>query len=303
MTSALLIRGRVGLGDQIYQRAIVRELTTRYNVYLETPWPQLVRDLPIRCVKRPTTLRTQAKNAARPDAVWYTPPSGLKPVVAGYAGHSGTMLAGFCATLGVNPARITFDLPAFERFSFPRPYVVVRPATIRKEWPAAARNPLPQYLRYATEAVRDKFAVISVADLDPAHEWPLEPLPHADVSFHRGELPVERLMALIAGASGVITGVGWALPAAVAYRVPLFAIFGGCGQHDGPSRVFDPRMPTGSVTNAIPERLCMCANRQHDCDKRIATLGFQVEQWALGLRPRSEASMAAGVGSGVPTAG
>lgn len=290
----LLIRGPVGLGDTIYLRAALREVMDRHDVYVETVWPQLFGGLPIKCVRRATRLRTQEKNAARPDLQWSAQPHGIPQQRVHYVGTKGTMLAGMFAALGAQPARITFDLPAFPLFpTRRRPYVVIRPATLRREWSAAARNPRPEYLALAADRLRADFDVVSVADLAPGIEWPVGDLPYADERFHAGELQVERLMALVAGAAGVVGGVGWAVPAAVAYRVPLFLIYGGCGQHDGPARIFDPRMPTGNVHHALPDRFCLCSDRAHACNKTIATIAQQVEDWTVGLVARRAAAVAA----------
>lgn len=289
----LLIRGRQGLGDCIYSRSVIREVVEQFDVYLETPWPQIFGGLPIKCVRRPTVLRTQEKNAKRGDLTWYVPPTGIEPKVVHYAGSKGTMLEGLCATLGVRPPVLTFDLPTFAPWPGKRPYVVVRPATVRREWPASSRNPRPDYLALAADRLREHFDVVSVADLVPNVEWPVLPLPYADETFHAGELAVEQLMALVQGAAGMVAGVGWAVPAAVAYRTPLFLIYGGSGQHDGRHRIFDSRMPSENVHHAIPDRFCLCANRSHSCDKRISTIERQVDQWAMGLAARGSPAMAA----------
>lgn len=284
-----LLRGRQGLGDNIYQRAVVRELAANCSVYLETPWPQFYRDLPrVNCVRPLTPLRTQRKNVERRDIRWHLPPAGARPKAIGYAATRGSMLQGFCDSAGVALARVTFDLPTFgPTRPRARPYVVLRPATVRNEWPAPARNPDPAYIALAADVLREDFDVVSVADLAPGAEWALDPLPYADERHHAGELDVEALLALVQGAAGVVGGVGWAVPAALAYRVPLFLIYGGSGQHDGPGRIFDPRLPTGQVHHAIPDRFCMCANRGHACDKTITDIDAQVRQWAVGLRARA----------------
>ena len=56
--------GMHGLGDNIYQRAHVRQAVANGSeIYLTTPWPQLYADLPgVRCVRPNSHLRTQAKN-------------------------------------------------------------------------------------------------------------------------------------------------------------------------------------------------------------------------------------------------
>jgi hypothetical protein len=272
---------------------VLRELTKTHEVWLSTPWPQLVADLPVRCVRIETALRTQVRNMAQV-ANWATPPRGLTAHPVTYTGRAGTMLQGLCDALGVQTDRLTFDLPAFAPDRKRPPYIVIRPATLRTEWPAASRNPLPEYLAVAAERLRKDFHIVSVADLKPGVEWPVLPLPYADETLHAGELGVEQLLALIAGAAGVVGGVGWLVPAAVAYRVPLFLIYGGWGRDNGPDRIFDARMPAGLVHEAIPERFCRCADRNHACDRRIGDIEGQLEQWAVGLSARRAPAMAAG---------
>jgi len=272
------VAGMKGLGDNIYQRAVIRELAASHEVWLSTPWPQFYADLPVHCVRLDTALRTQARNVAKVTN-WARPPRSLLPRQASYAGRRGTMLQGLCDALGVQPGRLTFDLPAFAGDRERPPYIVIRPATVRTEWPAASRNPLPEYLALAAEVLRRDFHIVSVADLVPGVEWPVLPLPYADERLHAGELGVEQLMALVAKAAGVVGGVGWLVPAAIAYRVPLFLIFGGWGHANGPDRIFDARIDAGCVTQARPDRFCGCDDRAHCCDKRIAGIAGQLERW------------------------
>jgi hypothetical protein len=220
------------------------------------------------------------------------PPSGIRQQRVSYLGAAGTIMEGLYASLGIRPAEITFDLPAFAPWPVKRPYVVIRPATVRAEARYGARNPLPEYLAMAAEKLRAHFRIVSVADLAPNIEWPLLPLPYADETFHAGEIQVEQLLALVAGAAGVVAGVGWAVPAAVAYRVPLFLIYGG-GVNDSRARIFDTRMPTENVHHAIPDRFCKCSDRNHACDKRIASIDQQLDEWIMGLRARRSTVLAA----------
>lgn len=289
---SILVRGMLGLGDNIYQRAVLRELARTHEVWLMTPWPQLYDDLPVRCVRPETKLRTQARNVAQ-WASWAMPPRGLPEQRITYAGRDGTMLEALCAALGVKADRLIFDLPASVRGKARLPYIVIRPATVRAEWPAAARNPLPEYLALAAEVLRKDFHIISVADLASGAEWPVLPLPCADETFHAGELGIDELLGLVAGAAGVVGGVGWLVPAAVACRVPMFLIYGGWGKDNGPTRIFDKRMHTDLVEQAIPDRFCMCSRHNHACDKRITHIGGQLDRWALGLTARRAPAMVA----------
>lgn len=290
---AIFIEGMKGLGDNLYQRAVVRELGKARAVFLKTPWPQLYADLSgVYCVRSPTMLRTQARNAARPWP-WVPPPRGVPAQVWHYARRPGSILGLLCDKFGV-AGQVDFSGPPVPLLPARPPYVLVRPVTLRKEWRADSREADPAYIARAAAFLRARgFRVVSVADISPPEEWALEPLPEADEVFHRGELPLEQVLALVAGAAAVVGGVGWLAPAAVAYRVPMFLIFGGWGNDNGPQRIFDPRMDTSRIHRATPDRFCMCSNKFHACNKTISDLDGHLERFAMELAARQAAAMAA----------
>lgn len=297
----ILAMGMQGLGDNIYQRAVIRERAASGDrIYLETPWPQFYYDIPnILPVKPNTRLRTQAKNTTRSDLLWNSRPRtspSVRQIRPHYVGSTGTMLQGLCDAWKVSAAALTFDLPKamIQPVDLRTPYVIVRPATVREEWRADSRNPLPEYLDLAAQAAAIAgYTVISIADLVPNVEWALEPLPFAHETYHNGEFNVEELMSMTAGAAGLIGGVGWIAPAAVALQRPTFLIYGGWGVHNGPARIFDKRLDTRCVTNVIPDRFCMCTSRAHNCDKRISRINQQIENWLLGIPIGAKAAVVA----------
>lgn len=291
MQTPWLIEGMRGLGDNLYQRAVLREVVKSRAVYLDTPWPQIYADLPIRCVKARTTLRTQAKNAERPWR-WHAVPGLVDHHRLHYVNHPGTMLEALCAEMRVKAGMIDFSGPPVPRL-VREPYIVVRPVTNRTEWQAGSRNPKPEYVARAVDALRQRFRVVSVADISPPHETVEAPLPYADEVYHRGELSIEQLLAMVAGASAVVGGVGWLAPMAVAYRVPMLLIFGGWGMHNGPARIFDPRMDTSRIHQALPDRFCLCGSRDHACDKTISRLDEHLERFQMELAASRSAPVAA----------
>lgn len=277
-----LIEGMRGLGDNLYQRAVLREVVKRQVVYLDTPWPQIYAGLPVRCVRAATTLRTQLKNVARPWP-WYTLPDLIDHRRWHYSARpDGTMLQALCAEVGVRADTIDFGGPEVAPVARD-PYIVVRPVTRRTEWASESREPLPTYIARAVESLRGSHRIVSVADIDPPHETALGPLPYADETYHRGELHVEQLLALVAGAAGVVGGVGWLVPAAVAYRVPMLAIFGGRGAHNAPGRIFDERMDTSRIVKALPDKFCMCSRADHHCAKTIGRFDQHIERFKESL--------------------
>lgn len=271
----MLIRGMKGLGDNIYQRAFIRQLPGR--VWLETPWPELYRDMPhVRFVRPATDLRTQAKNIAR-HAGWVSPPRGLGQLSIRYGAPG--IYNGMRNSFRVQPGPL--DLPDFGPAPVAGRYVLVRPVTVRAEWRADTRNPLPEYIANAAAEMRRRgYQVVSVADLQPGQEWALDPLPEADVRYHAGELPVDQLLALLQGAAAVIGGIGWIVPASIAAGVPAWIVCGGQGGYNAPELITDRAMDTSRLTFAVPDNFCRCTERQHTCDKRIQNYDQRFAEWA-----------------------
>jgi hypothetical protein len=276
----MIIHNHRGLGDNIYERAFVKMLPK--PVYLDTPWPEIYAGIDgVHFIRPQTTLRTQAKNIAR-HADWVMPPTHQPTRQIRYGAEG--IIPGMIASFGVMPGE--FDLPPLPPSPEQGKYVVVRPATVRSEWRADTRNPDPDYImRAAVKASARGYRVVSVADLIEGQEWAVEPLPHADKRYHKGELPVEQLLSLVANASAVIGGIGWLVPAALAARVPAWIICGGQGGFNAPELI----CPTGStITFAVPDNFCRCRLKTHNCDKRISDYDSKLAQWAdrhLRLEP------------------
>ncbi len=262
----------MGLGDGIFQRAFVKSYP---GAYLETPWPELYSDLDVKCVRPDTQLRTQAKNIGR-HSQWHAPASGGMLRIA-Y--HREPIVQGMRKCFRVNPKE--FDLPDFGSPPVEGRYVMVRPATVRAEWRADTRNPLPEYIASASAEIRRRgWKVVSVADLEEGKEWALGELPPADMRFHRGELRVTQLLSLLQHADAVIGGIGWIVPAAIAAKVPAWIICGGQGGFNSPEHITDPVMDLSRIAFAVPDNFCRCTLKQHTCDKRIADHDARFAAWA-----------------------
>lgn len=274
----MMIHSMKGLGDNVYQRAFLKNMPG--PIYLDTPWPELVSDLPhVHCVRPQTNLRTQAKNIARHSS-WLMPPT--KQLARHIRYGTEGIIPGMISSFGVMPGE--FDLPPLPPSPETGKYVVVRPATVRSEWRADTRNPDPLYIFLASvEAMQRGYRVVSVADLQEGAEWAIDPLPYADVRYHQGELPVEQLLALVANASAVIGGIGWLVPAALSAKVPAWIICGGQGGYNAPELI----TPKGqrNITFAVPDNFCRCRLKMHNCDKRISDYDSKLAQWAERALP------------------
>ncbi|HXK56578.1 MAG TPA: hypothetical protein PLZ16_08025, partial [Gammaproteobacteria bacterium] len=267
--------------DNIYQRAFIKAMNRK--IWLETPWPELYRDIEGVSFLRPnTTLRTQRKNITRqPGAVWRRPPA-LRSIRIAYAGEG--IISGMRGRFGVDPAG--FDLPSLPLSPVAGKYAVVRPVTERAEWVAQSRNPLPEYVLEVSRVLRASgYTVVSVADLEDGKEWAIDPLPEADITLHNGELEVMDLLALVSGAAAVVGGIGWIVPAAIAAGVPGWFICGGQGGFNAPELITDKNhMDLSKVGFAVPERFCRCKQSRHQCDKRINGHEQKFREWLSGIR-------------------
>lgn len=264
----MLINGMYGLGDNVYQRSIIRQIKER--VYLRTSWPQIYSDLPnVNCVKPKTNLRTQRKNIKKqPNSLWVNPPALPFTKLSYSAGDLRRMsiLKSLSKSIGVVPE--VFDLPKFTGRMIDKRYAVIRPAVIRAEWYNMARGPKNEYIYEATRILKKKgFYTISVADLN-GKEW-CKMLPEADLKYNNGELCFEELMGLVQHADLVVGGVGWILPTCSAYSTPHISILGGQGGHNAPEKTIDSPMNESKIRLIKPDHYCMCTNMRHACRKEI----------------------------------
>ncbi len=277
----MIVHCHRGMGDSIYSRAFVKNLPK--PVYLDTPWPEIYKGIPgVHFVKPQTALRTQSKNISR-HAGWEIAPRGVAQLTPRY-GTEG-IIPGLTKTFGVAPAE--FDLPPLPPSPEAGAYVVVRPATLRQEWRADTRNPDPYYINYAAHyAEAHGYRIVSVADLEDGREWMLPGHDYPiDACYHKGELNVEQLLALVRGAAAVIGGIGWIVPACIAAKVPAWIICGGQGGHNAPELICPPG---STITFAVPDNFCRCVAKQHNCDKRISDYDAKLTRWANQALPLVE---------------
>jgi hypothetical protein len=280
-----------GLGDNIFSRPFVRAAAMQYQVYLETPWPELYEDLNVKFVLGKRLLRTQLKNIERqPRERWSQPPRQIKEIKIAYSDLAARSIIRAMewrwAMLHIRFDPALFDLPDMgpSPLISDRPIAVVRPVTVRSEWHNTARHPRPEYINALAASLMATHTVIAVADLAPGQEWLVGELPPAHRYFVGGELAVRELLALVRDADIVVGGVGWIVPAGLALKVKTFVVLGGQGGHNAPEKITDPRLDLSRLGFAIPEAFCKCTNMLHSCDKRIADPLGQFSRWLSNTR-------------------
>lgn len=281
----LHLAGMGGFGDGVYQRPLVRYFSRTREVWISTPYPELYSDLPVKPVRWATAdLRCQLKNMARQDvATWSEPPRGAEEIRLLYALRTlqGSISAELEAGAGVVASPFVFDLPETgpPPVRYRRPYAVIRPVTVRGEWPNPARNPDPQYVALAAKELRRRgYRVVCVADIDGEREWATASLPEADRYWIRGEMKTPDLLALVKHAAVVVGGVGWIVPTCIAMRTPLVVIGGGLGAHNAPEVLVDARMDASRTRFLLPTSYCRCRDPRHACSKAIPDFPARLDQ-------------------------
>jgi len=281
---SLMMVGMHGLGDNIYTRAVVRQYLDKFDeIWLETPWPQLFHDMPSRLhlVKPRTDLRTQLKNIDRSGVLFETVPVNVDEVrrvwyftseiVAGkWDSVPNAMLGNMGCAI---PGDYRLPIPSEWRHEalgmLPRqqkPILIYRPLTFRLEWRAtAARNPNPAAFIKIFEAIREKFFVVGIADIDGRNEVMVSDAVSVDKSFYRGQLGIERLLGLFSAAACVYSAPGFAIAAAQAVGTPSITVFGGYESSRAyrSSAIFAPALMIDPISP------CDCFNELHLCDKTI----------------------------------
>lgn len=276
-------KGMMGLGDNIYQRAFIKQLSSE-RVFLETPWPEIYKDLDHVMPIRPyTKYRTQQKNEQRHSSkTWVDPPARKKDIIVKHGkdrqGNYPGIIQGFINTFNLTPAKM--DLPEFSPCPVEGKYVIIRPVTVRSEWKTESRNPYPQYVCEAAQVMIDRgYDVVSVADLSPDAEWIIGKAPPTTIRYDHGELEVEQLLALVQNACAVIGGIGWIVPAGIATGVPTWVICGGQGTLNSPEKITSNYFNSEHVRFAVPDNFCYCQMANHNCDKIITKHKEKFEQW------------------------
>ncbi len=248
----LHVVGMHGLGDNLHQRAVIKQLMAQHEaVWLETSWPSVYHDLVaqgLHLIRRPVQLRTQTKNAEREVAKFDSdgPPPRTPSIQIMYHGAevarspSDTILEAMCNLARVSYEDADFSLPipqTWREALYPllpfgwdngKPLLIYRPLTERPEWRGGAtRNADPDCYTRLFAKIRDRFFVVSVADLEAGREWLLGPVLKPDVVFHKGELVFEQLAALFSVADMVYCSSGFGPILAQAVGTPVISIVGG----------------------------------------------------------------------------
>ena len=290
MSSAHIIGGYWGMGDNVMQFPLVRELAARFDaVYLTTPWPQLYWQLPnLRFVfpshENPELFgwtHFRENIDAQPPEMWIAPRHVPADAVRFYWGSGGNVVDGANTRLSVTCPQV------------PLPARISSGIALRGEWLRAARQWLdanvpgdrPRVLMHVpmappgVELARDarfgSFAHIydafhdAVAFFDAARIEPgiCEPIGRLAMPVFSSFGPqVTTLWALVALADAVVASPCHMSDLAMAFLRPTLLLIGGSLSA---GRLYDPRLDLSRLIAVEPEPFCECNLPYHDCHKTL----------------------------------
>ncbi len=237
----LRVNGMHGLGDNLHQRAVIRQLLPDWSVYLDSSWPSVYHDFiaqGLRIIEKPTRLRTQIKNQVREASAFYRGPVPTPARLIHIRYGRQPPLKAMCEATGVSYAAVDITLPVpdawrddaralIASWQTTKPLMIYRPLTVRPEWAGAAlRNADPIDYNKLFATIRGRYFVASVGDIEFDREWLAGLLPDVDVVLHGG-LPFGTLAALFEAAGLVFTSGGFAAILAPAVGTPCVSVYGG----------------------------------------------------------------------------
>lgn len=281
-----VITGMFGIGDNLHQRAVIRELMKTYEVTLETCHGELYHDLVAKGLKlrfRPTALRAQAKTIAR-ESGWFTAPPASPDAPRRRLGYNkpdidkwGSIVHALYGMAGLEPVQYPdFSMPVKPEWREnarkliaswdlkDKPLLVYRPIVLRREWDGSQRNPDTAAYNALFATIRNKFFVVSLADLAPRLEWIVGPEQEADIKLHAGELDFPTMAALFAEANLIFSPAGFAPVLAQAVGAPSITIYGGRESFKTTQRGGEHLAPTLGID---PDHPCDCHSMAARCNK------------------------------------
>lgn len=292
-----------GIGDNLWARPFVKRLVQEgHDLYIITPLPFVYGDLPVKFIKTESPLRAQKayleKSASK--FTFVERPADFDKEIYFYYDHADIKFHGIIAHIEeafgfeIGSTELDYDFPAnMEPHGLNLPdkkIAIVRPSTIRKEWPCTSRSPKPNYVPWCSKILMDMgWHVISIADCSVGEDW-IESggEPQAHQKFHNGELGLERTLSLIKDANIVVGGAGFIIPATICAQTNLFIIFGGRGMYDNPHKLLDLRLDLTKIGWALPNNFCRCRAMDHECDKTIKDLDSQFYRFMQNVQTNSK---------------
>lgn len=279
---SLVLLGMYGMGDNLHQRAVLRELMKTNSVELRTYYTAMYHDLiaeglKVTMVERLPPRIRDGGNAGRQQPASQRHPDGRIGYDHAQTKAHGTLLAAMFGSVGLAvPGRADFSLPVKPEWRAAarklvgdtggKPIMVYRPIVLNATWPCPSRSPDPAAYAALYRAIKDGFFTVSVCDLTQKGEHIVGEEQDADLKLHRGEADFETLAGLFAEASLVFGNAGFTPILAQAVGTPNIVVYGGNESFRFTNSVGAHLAPTLPIE---PVKPCECFDRHHQCNKDI----------------------------------
>lgn len=285
---SVFLQGMWGAGDNLHQRAILREMMKTKDVWLQTYYASLYHDLiaqGLRIVpfpKRPARIREgQASRAQWARGVGPRDTSVLLKLTYNPAEihRHGSILAAQFASVGLTmPERPDFSLPVplawrtkarrlIEGWKTGgKPLLMYRPIVLNDVWACPSRSPDTVAYAKLFAAIREKFFCVSFANLGQGGERIVGEKETCDAEINRGEADFETLAGLFVESSLVFGNPGFTPVLAQAVGAPNIIVYGGNESFRTTNSVGAHLADTLAIE---PVKPCACHDRTHDCDKTL----------------------------------
>jgi len=272
------LSGMHGLGDTIYIRSVLPKETA---ISLETPWPELFSDMPnVSVVKKNSKLRTQSQNEKNSAVRWSEKAGGTYQQIHYLPGVN--IIDGIEKSSSLQFQGMT--LPDFGSRPIKQKYAVIRPNTLRKEWPTKSRNCETKYINHCVNVLNGLgYETVSIAFVDGRNEVFDGEEPNASINFNYGDLSISEVLRYTQHADIVIGSVGWIVPAAIAQKRKAFIINGGAGFSNSKNIITHKKMDLSGIHFEEPDNFCLCKGHNHECKKWISGFEERFREWLTGL--------------------
>ncbi len=282
MKKNLMVESLYGFGDNIFLRPILMAQRDEWNVYVQTPYPELFIGTGIQPVK-PQTFLYDFANRAMDEAKGYVE----KPEIFKFMRPNYSMEdLKNCKTISHSFSK-GFKNKEFTQRLSPSDYqislgkkligdlgkvMLVKIPSYRHDWESESRAPKTEYMIECMEIAKEHgLKIISLQDYtlgDKLCEPELEKqwMSLCDKTLH-GKLSVDELIGLFSQADCVLTYPNFLLPLSIYLDKPVFCIYGGS---ISPQTIIDPRIQAAHYSYAAPKPFCNCIQPSHNCNKDIS---------------------------------
>ena len=268
-----------GLGDGFYTAPAIRAYVARHGrTLVGTPWPEMFWDDPdVWTAPHGLNLSHVNENIQRAlldgsyrattasfnDRTAFRIGYGIGPVVASIARASD--IEPYSLNQCLHPAWIRNAEKLLEDVGLEKHrFTLVRPPTLRDEWPAPARNPTSKAFRAAWETALDFGATIAVGKLH--RECLVDPwMPDNAIQRMHGELHWTTLTALCSMAGYILGSPSFLLPMTMAVGGPGAFIY---GAHLAPEILMDAA-DRPEIVHITPSPFETCHRKKLDAFKEI----------------------------------